>query len=840
MRFIPGQGHWFNLISPSTASHMHRNLLLPLVWILLASPAFSQTYRVYGKIINKRLEPLPFASVQVREQQHGTLSKEDGSYELRLEEGRYDVVVSMIGYRSQVINIIVQKADYKLDLILEEEEAKALSGVVVKGKAHDRAEEIMRQVIMNKERHLAASGAYSCKIYIRAVQEDSLAFRKKKNIAFTDTAQKNRDISRMSMAEVLLQLDYESPLRLKEERLGVTKRGNPQSLFYLSVTEGDFHLYRNLLKAPGLSQTPFVSPVSSGGLLSYRFKTLKTVQQGAFHIYTISIKPRQVSNATVEGEIVVSDSSWIVLHSRFHLPTYHLPEYDFFEVEQEYGPVEKAWMMTRQKFTYYSKTGRSKTSGQTIVQYHSYVLNQFFPKNYFGTEISATAQEAYEKDSVFWQQNRSEPLTEKEMRFIRYKDSLYRVVHAEAYLDSLDKKINQLTWKKAIFSGQTFNDHKKERTWYIPPLPSLYQPFQLGGSRINLSFFYGKRYPSKKNISLYTDLSYGLRNKDVNGNIRLSRMYNPFNRGFYTISLGRSFQYIFQGDAWINMLKRSNIYLNNGLGIGHGLELANGLFLYTDIDAAFRHSVSHYKTNPHLDSLLGDFLTDNQAVAFDPYNAVYGKIRLQYTPRQRYIREPKEKIILGSAWPGFYTMLRKGIPGPFNSKVNFDYLEFGLEQEIKIGLVGISRYTIKTGSFLSRKDLRLIDYQFQRRGDPFLFMNPDEAFQALDSTFAVFKRFYQGHYVHEFNGALINKIPILKKLQLREVGGGGFLLAPERDLRYVEAFAGVERIFKWPFNPDTKFKFGVYVVGSAANQFRNPVQFKIGVTSWDKRRNKWF
>ena len=182
----------------------------------------------------------------------------------------------------------------------------------------------------------------------------------------------------------------------------------------------------------------------------------------------------------------------------------------------------------------------------------------------------------------------------------------------------------------------------------------------------------------------------------------------------------------------------------------------------------------------------------------------------------------------------------QGIPGPFNSKVNFDYLEFGLEQEIKIGLVGISRYTIKTGSFLSRKDLRLIDYQFQRRGDPFLFMNPDEAFQALDSTFAVFKRFYQGHYVHEFNGALINKIPILKKLQLREVGGGGFLLAPERDLRYVEVFAGVERIFKWPFNPDTKFKFGVYVVGSAANQFRNPDQFKIGVTSWDKRRNKWF
>jgi hypothetical protein len=93
--------------------------------------------------------------------------------------------------------------------------------------------------------------------------------------------------------------------------------------------------------------------------------------------------------------------------------------------------------------------------------------------------------------------------------------------------------------------------------------------------------------------------------------------------------------------------------------------------------------------------------------------------------------------------------------------------------------------------------------------------------------------------VHEFNGALINKIPLLKKLQLREIAGGGFLVAPERNLRYVELFAGVERVFKWPFNPLTKFKLGFYVVGSAANQFRNPVQFKVGFTTWNKFRNKW-
>src|SRR5581483_4017390 len=123
-------------------------------------------------------------------------------------------------------------------------------------------------------------------------------------------------------------------------------------------------------------------------------------------------------------------------------------------------------------------------------------------------------------------------------------------------------------------------------------------------------------------------------------------MYNPFNRGFVTFSAQRDFALIFPGDAYLYLLKRSNYYLNNGFGIGHGLELANGLFLYTDFDIALRRSVSGYKTGDLVDSLLGDIWTNNQALAFAPYNATYGKIRLQYTPHQQYIREPKEKIIL--------------------------------------------------------------------------------------------------------------------------------------------------------------------------------------------------
>ncbi|THU38480.1 carboxypeptidase-like regulatory domain-containing protein [Niastella caeni] len=825
---------------------MNRILLLLYFTGISISCAQGQSYKIYGKITNTRLEPLAFASVQVTSWKHGTVTKENGTYELELESGKYDLVISMVGYKSQRITVVVQKANYQQNIIMEPDDAKGLSEVVVKGKARDRSEEIIRHVIHQKEAIQAAAGPYSCTVYIKAVQEDSLKLKSRKkqvkNVmvdSLPATVNVNADLDRMAMAEIVLQLD-KSPQGIKEERLGVTKRGSTEGLFYLSTTQGDFNFYNNLVKTPAVSETPFLSPISYSGLLAYRFRIVRTERQAGRKVYVISVKPRQVSNATVEGEITIADSLWVILHTRLKLPGYHLPEYDFFEVEQHYDRIaDTAWMITRQQFTYYSKSNRAKKSGVTIATYKNFALHKQFDKKHFGTEISATAQEAYEKDSSFWQSNRTEPLTEKEVRFIHYKDSIYRARHTKAYLDSIDRITNKITWKKWLWSGQEFNDHEKERHWSFPPIPQLYQPFNFGGTRILASASYHKTYPSRKALWIRPNISYGIRNRDINGSLSVRHLYNPFNRGIVTFSAGREFQLIYQGDAWINQIKRSSVYLNNAFGIAHELELANGLFLYADFDIALRRSVSNYKTNSQVDSLFGEYLDNNQAVAFEPYNATYGKIRLAYTPRQRYIREPKEKIILGSSWPTFYVSWRKGIPGPLDSKVDFDYLEFGVEQEIKLGLAGISTYSVRSGSFFNTKDLRLVDYKFQRRGDPLLFMNPHEAFQSLDSTFPVFKRFYQGHFVHEFNGALINKIPLLKKLQLREVAGAGFLIAAERSLRYVETFAGIERVFKWPFNPLSKFKLGVYVVGSASNQFNNPVQFKIGITSWDRITNKW-
>ncbi|HMF70474.1 MAG TPA: DUF5686 and carboxypeptidase regulatory-like domain-containing protein [Flavitalea sp.] len=813
---------------------MIKPLLLLSILVSAGPDIAGQTFKVSGKVTNASLEPLSYVSIAIKDPKIGTTTKADGSYVFQLTEGRYEFVFTMIGYKQQVVELVVRNNDVKQNVILETA-GNDLAEVEVKAVRKDRAEEIIRNVIRNKEKLLAQANAYSTELYIRATQENDLVVKKKRK-PVKDTA--NRDLMRMSMAEISLKLDYQYPGKIKEERTGVKVRGNSESLFYLSATDGDFNFYRNLVKVPALSDMPFLSPVSYSGLIGYRFKTISIRKENEKKIYTIRIMPIKLGNALVEGEVEVLDSTWVLLKTHFEFPKFHMPEYDYFSVDQDYEFVNnQAWLITRQEFAYAAKAGRAKMNGRTIAQYKSYKINPGFPARHFGNELSATTQQAYERDSSFWTQVRTEPLTEKEIRFVKFKDSVYNAQHSKMYFDSIDKVYNRVTWKKILLLGQGMYDREIERTIYLGPLASMYEPFGFGGGRLGFNGQYIKTYKSKKNIVLWTNLNYGIRNKDIKGKVDVTRMYNPFNRGYYAVNVGREFGTIFAGDAWINQLKRSNVFEHDNIRVSHGLELTNGLFLINELQYAIRRSVENYKTNDKWDSLVDDVLHDNQAIAFAGYNSFYNSITLKYTPRQQYIREPKEKVILGSHWPTFYVNWRKGIPGIMGSVVNFDYLEFGLYQQLKLGLAGISNYSLFSGSFYNTKDLRLVDYKFMRRGDPILFSNPTASFQSLDSTFPAFRRFYEGHYLHHFNGAILNKIPVLKKLNLMEVAGGGILYLPERNLKYIEGFVGVEKVLRfWT----EKFKLGVYVVGSVANQFNNPIQIKIGIEHFDKRKNSWY
>ncbi|MGZ3952360.1 MAG: carboxypeptidase-like regulatory domain-containing protein, partial [Flavisolibacter sp.] len=96
-----------------------RGFLLTFFLVFAVVVSQAQSFRLSGKVTNTTGEPLAFVTIQLKEQGIGTTSKEDGSYAMNLEVGQYNLVVSMIDYKTQIINIVLNR-DYPLDIVLEE------------------------------------------------------------------------------------------------------------------------------------------------------------------------------------------------------------------------------------------------------------------------------------------------------------------------------------------------------------------------------------------------------------------------------------------------------------------------------------------------------------------------------------------------------------------------------------------------------------------------------------------------------------------------------------------------------------------------------------------------
>ena len=110
-----------------------------LLFILICTSSVlqAQTFKLTGKVTNAAREEIAFVSVQVKEWQRGVVTKEDGTYTLLLEAGKYDIVYSIVGYKPQLLTLTITK-DYVQNVILEQDPA-SLENVTIRSKYKDPA-----------------------------------------------------------------------------------------------------------------------------------------------------------------------------------------------------------------------------------------------------------------------------------------------------------------------------------------------------------------------------------------------------------------------------------------------------------------------------------------------------------------------------------------------------------------------------------------------------------------------------------------------------------------------------------------------------------------------------
>lgn len=828
-------------------------LLLPLIVLVLGGLTTGYAQAIKGKVTNKNNEPIPFVNIYIKTLERGTTTDANGSYFLTLQPGEYEVIYSVLGYQAQRVMVEISDKDFIQHVQLLDDQIN-LEAAEVKASKKSPAFEIIKKVIDRKDRYFRQAKSYQCEVYLKATEqlEDKTPPKKVKKappvtVGLEGTpvdpfeggvSTEDKKVPKINLVEAQLTLHFQAPKNYKEERTAYQSYGDISGLFLPRLSEDQFNIYQNSIFLRGIAETPIVSPLSTTAILSYKYKLEEEKIENGRVVYKIKVSPRKFGNSTINGYLYINDSLWNVNRLELSFPKGALKIYDHFQINQYFSGTEdgRDWRVYKQQFIYEEKKGRYKAfKGITTMQQSDWKWDVQYPPKFFGNEVAITTREAYERDTSYWQDLRPEALSQDEEQMVRYRDSIQAVITSKPYLDSVDAAFNKVKFGELIYHGVEFRNHERKEHVYISPITGLIEFELVGGWRMGLPYSsYFKRWKDDRYIYLSGGASIGLRNADIQGYGNARYRYDPLHLGFLDLRGGRSFASINPNDAYLNQLKTSNFILNDRIGIGHTRELFNGFYASFIMDLRDRKSLQGFDTKTFINRAIDD---DSAPVDFEDYQAFITELKLSYTPKQRYMREPTRKIVLGSNFPTFGIVHRKGWSRILGSDINFDYVEALVSQDIVLGIYGQSKYTARIGKFVNTKDLRYVDLLRFRQSDPYLFSDPKTSFQLLDTSLVATDLYIEAHHIHHFNGALINNIPLIKHLRLNVVAGAGFLWVKEDDYRHEEVFAGVERIFK--FGARRRLRIGCFGVVASSNKTGINTGFKISFDIIDIWKKDW-
>ncbi len=813
---------------------------------LLAAGSFAQS--ISGHVYDDHGDPIPFANIFFKERANGTATDARGHYYLALDPGVYTVVYSSVGYQPQTVQVVVGDSPLKKDIRLSPSTV-ALDEIVVKAGKKDPAYEIIGHVIENKPKFLAQVKSFRTEVYVRATEV--IDPRKKKVPAkapdedlakggppadpFAEARKKEQEkLDNLNLLEMQLVLNYRAPDQYKEERTGYKAYGSKDGLFIPVFSQADFNFYHNLVDLKGIAEVPVISPVSRFAILSYKYKLEETTLENGRLVYKIRVTPRKTGDATCRGFVFVNDSTWNINRLELSLDKGGLKFYDAFTIRQTYRQIDAdLWIPARQEFAYETKAGGRAFRGNTVWVYNDYRRDYAFPPRFFGNEVSVITKEAYERDSTYWNRIRVEPLSAEQQRLVFYRDSLEAAHKTKAYLDSVEARFNKLTVGEILYHGIGFQKEATKRRIYFSPLLGLINFQVIGGFRLGPSAWYFRKFNNGRMLSVNSSFNVGLKNRDWNGDLGVWTRYNPYRMGDFSVRIGRTFYSVNSFDAYLNQLRISNYILHQHVDVFHRIELFNGFYVSADLGFHDRHSVQDYDRT----SVINEVIREDEPLAFENYQALITSLRVAYTPGQKFMTEPNQKVVLGSRYPTFSVAHRKGWNGLLTSDIDFDYFEGAIEQNLALGTLGNSRYAVMAGRFVNTRDLRFVDLKRFRQSDPFLYSDPLHSFQLLDTSLSTTDLFFEAHYIHHFNGAMINNLPLIKKTKLRTVAGAGVMWLRDNGYRHAEVFGGVERIFK--LGARRRLRLGVYGVVSQSNRTPPQTGYKISFDIIDTWKRDW-
>jgi hypothetical protein len=775
-----------------TSKQLRRGALLALILFTGIIHGFAQTVvqGVVTDIYSK--QPLQYVSV-VLKGGRGTVTDSLGRYKLTSSGKIAMLQVTYVGYLTILKPItpgITQTINFEL-----ETDPKAINSVTVTTRKRapyrnkgNPAVELIRRVIQNKPLNRTDSYNYvqyeqyeKMQVSISNVSDKLSNSRLLKNYKFLF---ENRDTTKLE-GKALLPVYLEETLsqkyyRKKPEKTKTIVTGEKRVNFgeyidnagvssYLNRLYMDVDIYDNDIP---LFTYQFLSPIADLAPTFYMYYIRDTTVDANGHkLIKIYFTPRNTNDLLFRGNM------WVTLDGNYSVEKINMflsknanlnfvrelhIDLDFEKSEDSRYHLSRSNIMADASVTKGSGTG---FFGERTVSYRKFKINQALPDSVYDGPALVKKEKADKLPDDFWKAGRHDTLTHTESKVYSNIDSLEK-------MPSFRRTLAIATF---LLAGYT-----SVGPFEIGPAAAFYSFNPVEGFKLRLG---GRTTPKfSKRLYFETYGAYGFKDERWKG--FLSTTYSLNNKSIYSFPLnyvrvsyqhdtkipGQELQFVAEDNFLLSFKRGKNdkwLY-NSNFKIDFVKEFENHL--------SFSLGFKNWKQEPagaivYNKEVNGSLVNVNKLITSE----FSGELR--WAPKEQFYQGKVYRIPIINKYPIFTLRFIAGVKGLLNSEYNYQNISARFEKRAYMSQLGYSDLVVEGGYIFGKIPYPLMTVHRA---------NQTYAYQLNSYNLMNFQEFVSDRFLgvsidHHFNGLFFNRVPLLKKLKLREVVSVKVLYGGVRD-----------------------------------------------------------
>ena len=745
--------------------------------------------QVVGEITDTKGEKLPYVNIYLENSFTGTTSNQEGNYELEISQpGDYTIVYQFLGYKTQKKQVNIQSFPYTINVSLAEE-STSLEEVVINSDENP-ADRVIRKAIANRKKNLAKVEAYTADFYSRGIWKIENAPEKILGQEVGDLGG-GLDSTRSGivyLSETKSKIKFKAPDDFHEKIIASKVSGDDNGFSLNSAQDADFTFYNNTIEL----NAELVSPIADYAFNYYDYKL-----EGIFYddlgnlVNKIKVIPKRPKDRVFSGTIYILEDSWeiygIELMTTGESTQITPIETLVFKQNFTYSEKDELWVKLSQTVEFTWKIFGIGGNGRFSAVYSDYDFNPQFTREDFSNEILSFAENANEKDSMYWEKIRPIPLTTEEVDDYIRKDSIQERKNSKVYKDSVDQVRNKFKITDPLF-GYSYRNSFKQYSWNISgPIEGIrYNTVQGWNTTVNANFTKWEE-DYNKYWGLNASANYGLADDRLRVKGGFIKKFNNKSKPYFTLNGGIEAKQINDTEP-ISTLVSSvasilfdknylKIYDRTFIEARYSEEIFNGFRLYAN--ASFERRSALFD-DPEIIEDEDEFTANNplapndfDSAPFEDHNIAKIGITGRINFDQKYYNYPDGKYnVTNSDYPTLYFSYEKGFAATVDD-YNFDHFKIMANQRVSLQNKGDFEYSLKGGKFLNGENISLVDHQHFNGNLTHVKLDPSiNQFNLLPYYgYSANDTYGELHAEHNFKGYLLGKIPLLRSLNFNTVIG---------------------------------------------------------------------